>query len=176
MPEEKKEQEKQDTEQKNQEEPVTWNKWLEGQAEDVRKLYGEHISGLTNTVAATRKERDAFAKELRDATGKLEKGSEAEKRLSELAEKLELTEKRATFLEEAVKPEIGCRNPKAAYALAVAEDLFSRNGAPDWRAIREVAPELFGKSSSSTANAGNGTDEKMRPGASMDDIIRARIK
>ena len=46
--------------------------------------------------------------------------------MTELQSKLEQSERRATFAEEAQRPEIGCLNAKAAYALAVAENLFDR--------------------------------------------------
>ena len=72
------------------------------------------MEGLKSTIKATRTERDTMAKELRDAAGELDKGSEAEKKLLDMAGKVEAAEKRATFAEDALKPEIGCTNPKAA--------------------------------------------------------------
>lgn len=136
--------------------PSNWDDALKGLPEPLQNLYNTHVSGLQNTVRATRQERDDLAKQIKDLLPKVEKGSELETRLTEFSSKLEAAERRAAFVEDAVKPEIGCRNPKAAYALAQAENLFTRNGSPDWNAIKAAAPELFG-GRSVEANAGAGT-------------------
>jgi len=149
----------------------TWEKFLEGQPEEIKTLYGEHTKGLQNTVEATRKERDTLAKQIRDdLLPKAEKGSELEKSLTEALGKLELADKRANFAEQAIKPEIGCRNPKVAFALATASDLFKRNGDPDWEAIKKEAPELFGPLIPN-ANAGNGTEDTTPP-VDMNEFLR----
>jgi hypothetical protein len=152
--------------------PPVFEDWIKSQSEDVRKSYDAHITGLRNTVQATRAERDGFAKELRDAAEKLEKGSEAQKSLTEMAGKLEAAEKRVTFFEEAIKPEIGCSNPKAAFLLAIADNLFDRKGNPDWTAIKLAAPELFQKKVP-VGNAGDGTHTDKPASQSMNEFIRA---
>jgi hypothetical protein len=150
--------------------PESWDAWLQAQPDNVKSLYQTHTAGLQNTVKATRQERDDLARQIKDLLPKAEKGSELEKSLTEFSQKLDAAEKRAQFVEEAVKPEIGCRNPKAAYVLAAAENLFTRSGAPDWNAIKAAAPELFG-TPSTPGNAGNGTD-KPAPKAGMNEYIR----
>jgi len=150
--------------------PESWDAWLQAQPDTVKSLYQTHTAGLQNTVKATRQERDDLARQIKDLLPKAEKGSELEKSLTEFSQKLDAAEKRAQFVEEAVKPEIGCRNPKAAYVLAAAENLFTRSGAPDWNAIKAAAPELFG-TPSTPGNAGNGTD-KPAPKAGMNEYIR----
>ena len=125
--------------------PIKFAEWLASQDEAVRSAYDEHITGLKATVKATRDERDGLAKQIKDLLPKAEKGSELEKSLTEFGAKLEAAEKRASFFEDAVKPGIDCRNPKAAYALAVTDQLFDRKGSPDWAALKVAAPELFGK-------------------------------
>jgi hypothetical protein len=134
----------------------TFEAWIEKQADDVKALYTAHIEGLRNTVKATRDERDAMRAQLKDLQAKAEKGSELEQTLAKMTAQLEASDKRANFVEEAVKPEIGCRNPKAAYALALADNLFDRQGRPDWTAIKAAAPELFG-TQRAPGQAGNGT-------------------
>lgn len=136
--------------------PQSWDAWLEAQPEDVKSLYEQHTSGLKNTVSATRKERDELAKQVKDLAKNAEKGSDLEKSLTDISAKLEAAERRAAFYEDAGKPGIDCRNPKAAYALAQADGLFDRHGAPDWAAIKAAAPELFGKPTP-PGNAGAGT-------------------
>lgn len=136
--------------------PASWDEWLTAQPENVKTLYTSHVTGLQNAVKATRQERDELAKQIKELLPNVEKGSKAEAALMDLQGRLEAAERKNAFLEESAKPEIGCRNPKAAYALAMADNLFTRNGAPDWSAIKQAAPELFG-SQAVNANAGAGT-------------------
>lgn len=151
----------------------TFETWVEKQPETVKKLYDSHITGLKNTVKATREERDGLSNQIKELLPKAEKGSELEKSLLDLQSKLNASDRRANFAEEAIKPEIGCSNPKAAFALASAEDLFDKRGNPEWDAIKKMAPELFGKSIPE-GNAGNGSQNGGKGGQTMDDLIRAK--
>jgi len=158
-----------DTGQQTSEKPASFDEWIGKQTDDVKNMYQTHVTGLQNTVKATRDERDALSKQIKDLLPKAEKGSELEKSLTEFGAKLEAAERRATFAEEAGKPEIGCLNTKAAYALAVADNLFDRHGNPDWKAIKEALPEVFGKPHAN-GHAGAGTDTTP-PKADMNDFI-----
>lgn len=153
--------------------PATWDAFLEKQPADVKALYESHSTGLLNTVKAVRDERDGFKKQLKDLTKNAEAGSEAQKQLEAMMAQLEVTERRATFLEEAVKPEIECRNPGAAWVIAKAQDLFTKNGQPDWKQIKTAAPELFGKVIAN-ANAGNGTGTPPAHKQDMNSFIRSK--
>lgn len=148
----------------------TFESWLEKQDAAVKSLYESHIAKLTNTVKATREERDALAKQIKDLLPKAEKGSELERSLTDLSSKLEQAERRAVFAEEAVKPEIGCSNPKAAYLLAQADNLFDRRGNPDWAAIRAAAPELFAKKTAKV-HGGEGTGDAAPQGVDMNQLL-----
>jgi predicted ATP-dependent protease len=117
-------------------------------AEEMRQARAE--------AARYRTERNDLTKQIDEFKKKAEKGSELEKSLTEFSARLEIAEKRASFFEDAVRPGIDCRNPKVAYALAVTDNLFDRKGSPDWTALKEAAPELFGKVTP-PANAGTGT-------------------
>lgn len=110
---------------------------------------------LESTVKATREERDSLADQLRGLSKKAAAGSELQKQLDELAGKYDEASRRADFLEEA--PGQQCRNAKAAYALMIAGNLTTRSGKPDWKAIKEAAPELFGAVQQPRGNAGSGT-------------------
>ena len=123
----------------------------------IKELYEQHTAALLNTVKATREERDGLKNQVKELLAKSEKGSENEKALTETLLKLEATERRATFVEEAVKPGIDCRNPKAAYAYAVTVDAFDKKGNPDWELLKREVPELFGRSSP-PAHGGSGTE------------------
>jgi hypothetical protein len=139
----------------------SFDEWLTGQDEKVKAIINSRFTALENTVRNTRQERDDFAKQVKEILPKAEKGSEFEKNLTETLAKLEATERRATFVEEAVKPGIDCRNPKAAYALAVTIDAFDRKGNPDWTLLKNEAPELFGKLTP-PAHGGSGTDTPLQ--------------
>lgn len=141
--------------------PENFEVWLQAQTNDVKSLYDAHITGLKNTVTATRTERDDLKKQLGGLAKAAEKGSETEKQLQEAISKIELAERRANFMEDALRPEIGCKNPRTAYALATAEDLFSKNGSPDWLQIKQLAPELF-IAGGAKGKAGAGTGEEMK--------------
>lgn len=130
-----------------------------------------HTAALRNALESERSQRKEFSKQLRDLTAKAEKGSEAERMLTEMATRAEQAEQRAAFYEEAGRPEIGCSNPRAAYLVASAEGLFTKRGDPDWPAIKAAMPELFGrKPPPGNAGVGNGSPPAQ---ASMNDFIRA---
>jgi hypothetical protein len=150
--------------------PATWDEYLKDQPAEIQALYQNHTTGLTNTVKATRDERDALSKQLKDLLPKAEKGSELEKSLTEALGKIEVAERRAAFAEEAIKPEVGCTNSKAAFLIAQADSLFDRRGNPDWAAIRAAAPELFQKKQGK-ANGGDGTGDEPAKTTNMNDLI-----
>lgn len=151
---------------------LEWDGWLAEQDEPVKTLIDGRFKALENTVSATRDERDTLKGELKALRSKAEEGSELQKQLDASLAKLDTVEKKAVFLEEATKPGVECRNPKAAYTVAVASDLFTRSGAPDWDAIKKEAPELFGKAPVNS-NGGNGTRENPE-GRDMNSFIRGQ--
>lgn len=159
------------TQQQNQQPSADYETWLAGQPAEVKQLAEAHVSGLKSALASEREQRKQLAGQLREATGKLEQDSEAAKSLQEIAGKLELAERRAVFFEEASRPEIGCANARAAFLLAQAGDLFKKDGSVDWKAVKEAAPELFGKRTTNV-NAGVGVQSAAPGGKSMNDFIR----
>ena len=151
--------------------PPTWDSFLDAQDDETKALYASHSEGLLNTVKATRTERDALAKQIKKLAAEQDEGSDARKELDSMSERLEQSERRATFLEEAFKPEVQCRNPKAAWLLAEAGDHFDRRGNPHWDAIKAAAPELFGVKIAK-ANAGDGTGNPPASAKDMNKWIR----
>lgn len=151
--------------------PESWEAWMEGQDEQVKSLYSKHAEGLLNSVKATRSERDELRAELKKLAKEQAEGSEAKTKLDDMATRLERTERRAAFFEEAMKPDIQCRNPRAAFLIAEAANLFDKKGNPDWDAIHKETPELFG-APNANANAGAGTARPPAPKKSMNDFIR----
>ena len=152
--------------------PKDFESFISGQPDEVKALYNGHIAGLRNTVAATRTERDAQASKVAELLKVVEKGSETEKQLTALQQQLATTSLKADFMADAVKPEVQCRNPRAAYALMVSENLVDKKGNPDWVELKKVAPELFGVVAPK-ANAGNGTDTSPKS-VDMNSLIRQR--
>jgi hypothetical protein len=153
--------------------PASFETWLDGQDETVKGLVAKRFETLENTVRATREERDTFSKQIKTLAKQQAEGSEAKKQLEELGAQLEKTERRAAFLEEAMKTEIQCRNPRAAYLLAEAENLYDKKGLPDWAAIKREAPELFG-TPTANANAGRGTQQPPAKQNDMNSFIRSK--
>jgi len=149
---------------------LTFDAWYGGADEQVKALVEGHVSGLKTALATERQGRSELSKQIKDLAAKAEKGSELEKQLTEASAKLEAAERRAAFAEDAIRPEVGCTNVKAAYALAMAEGLFDRRGQPDWAAIKATAPELFRKTAQGSADGGAGAGQSPRLG--MNDIIR----
>lgn len=152
--------------------PASWDEFYESLTPEVQALYDGHVQGLSNSVRATRDERDNIKNELK-ALGQL-LGSDAngaKAKVEALLEQVDRSERRVAFLEAAVKPEIGCRNPGLAFLLAETNGLFTGRGDPDWAAIREAAPELFG-APAPKGGAGSGTGTPPPAKTSMNDWIR----
>jgi hypothetical protein len=155
--------------------PVTWDEFLETAPEPVRNLYTAQTAGLQSALATEREERKALAKKLKDATSKMEEGSEARTQLEQVSLQLEAAQKRADFFEEAARPESGCANPKLAFIAAQADDLIDDKGRVDWEALRESYPELFRQINKPPAgNAGTGTANPPPVAASIDSLIRRK--
>ena len=155
----------------------TFEEWFESQPENVKSLISDHEKGLKSALNAERDNTKALSKQISDLQGAAEKGSELEKQLSTLQAKLTESERHANFIDGAASA--GCTNPKAAYKLAKAdEDLWRRDGSPDWAAIKETAPEFFRKPSNGSGNPGSGTDKDPNAGSKMhpmDEIMRRSI-
>lgn len=125
--------------------------------EGVKELYNSHTAGLKKALDEEREGRRSIAEQAKQLAGqvkelmpKAEKGSELESKLGETLKQLEdaemrylETQKRAGFTEQAITPEIGCSNIKAAYAIATSENLFNDKGQADWAMLKKLAPELF---------------------------------
>lgn len=155
--------------------PATWDAFLETLPPEAKTLHEQHESGLRSTVQATRQERDALKARLDALIGALDGKEPATVRqeLEQMRSGLDTANARADFFEAASKPEVGCRNPKLAWMVAQAESLFDRRGNPDWAAIKQTAPELFG-AAIPQSNAGSGNNNPPPGNETMDDFIRQK--
>jgi hypothetical protein len=172
MPEDTGTQGQQDQQQDKQA-PASWDDFLKAQPEDVRKLYDTHTSGLRSALQSEREARKQetaqLAKELREAATRVQ--GEHQKQLQETAARLEITERRAEFYEESVRPEIGCGNPKLAWLAAQEIGAVDQKGRTNWEALKSSFPELF-KVRVSPGNAGAGTGTALPQQNTMNDLIR----
>lgn len=141
--------------------------WYAGLDTTAKGFIDAHVNGLKTALVTERNEQRTLLAKLQKGA---EKGSELERQLAEMQNTIASAERRATFAEDAIRPEIGCSNVKAAYALAVAEGLFDSRGRPDWAGLKSAAPELFRKPGPGSADGGAGVNHG--PKLDMNSIIR----
>lgn len=148
----------------------TFDTWHKGLGESEKALLDNHVTGLKSALDAERGAKKDLEKQLRDLAGKAEKGSEFEKQLSETADKLVKESKRADFHEAAHAA--GVKNLKLAWTVVNQDELFKRDGSPDFDELKKGYPELFASTTNTNAGAGSGAGQNGAGGASMNDIIR----
>jgi hypothetical protein len=156
--------------------PPTYDDWIAKQDPATKDLVTKRMEKLDATNKAIRKERD-------DMQGRFEGvkklfGSDPEKakqEMDKLSDDYKAAQQRIEFLEDATREEIQCLNPAAAWLVAKGKNLFNSKGAPDWKAVREEAPELFGKRTVRT-HGGDGTGDTTPKTATINDAIRDRIR
>jgi hypothetical protein len=148
----------------------TFDDWHKSLDDKAKAHLESHVNGLKTALDSERNSKKDLEKQLRELSAKAEKGSEFEKQLNEISEKLNTTSKRADFMEAAHAA--GVKNLKLAWTVAVSDDLFKRDGSPDFDAIKKDYPELFASTTTTNAGAGNGAGQKGAGTASMNDMIR----
>lgn len=139
--------------------------------ENVQQLYAEDVKGLKTALNTEREQRKELAGQLADAAKKLAAGSDERKALEAISGKLEAAEQRAQFYEEALKPEVKCRNPKLAYLAAQTMDAFDNRGNINWDVLKREYPELFG-TKIPDSGAGQGGNQNPPSGKNMNTFIR----
>ena len=145
--------------------------WLKEQTTDVKKLYDDEVAGLKSALSSERQQRKELEGKLRDAAEKAEKGSEAEKLLTEQADTLQGLERQAEFYDDAHSQ--GVTNLKLAWMAVKNTDAFDRRGNVDWNLMKEQFPELFSKVKVPTGDAGSGTKDTPAGETGMNAFIRA---
>lgn len=153
--------------------PLTYDAWLEKQPDDVKALLDTNVKGLKSALDSERGTREKLERELRTMAKAAEAGSEAQKKLTEMADEMSETDRRADFYDSAHKAGVG--NLKLAYTVAVQEELFDSKGRVNFEAMKKDYPELFGATSRKIikGNAGDGTEEEPPKTGGMNDFIRA---
>lgn len=158
----------------NNQQAASWEAVLEGLPDEAKQLYQEHTTGLQNALKSERDQRKALADQLREASGKLEKNSETRQQLEAITGELDRASQKAQFYEDAIKPEIGCNDPRLAYLAAQEIKAFDRGGNVNWDALKREYPNLFGKPVPA-GNAGSGTGRPPTAADTMDEYIRRRV-
>ncbi len=117
--------------------------WMKEQSEEAQEGLKTYESGLKTALTKERDNRGDLEKELREAAKKAEAGSEAQKRLTEMADKLADKEREADFYRDA--PGKGVVSLELAFIAAESAGLFDSRGRMNWDALKERYPELFAK-------------------------------
>jgi hypothetical protein len=136
---------------------LIYETWIAEQPETVRAMLDGQTSKLKSALTSERERSKGLEKDLRDAASKAEKGSEAEKRLNQLADQVQAESKKSAFYESAVAA--GVNNLKLAFLAATQDDLFKKDGSPDFDALKKSYPELFGTTQSNGAGEGSNTPD-----------------
>jgi hypothetical protein len=144
----------------------TFETWLEKQDDTVKGLLDGHIKGLKTALDSERGSRKDMEKQLREMAKKAEDGSEAQKKLTGMADQVSAADRRADFYEEAHRA--GVSNIKLAFLVAEKEDLFDSKNRVNFEAMKKDYPELFGGKPVPDGNAGNGTEGT--PGGAAKDM------
>lgn len=148
----------------------TFETWYAGLDAATKALIDGNTAGLKTALSSERTQRQELARQIADAQKGAGKDTDLAKQLAAVQNTLALTERRANFNEEAMRPDVGCVNVKVAWALAQAEDLFDRQGRPDWNALKAAAPELFRRAGAGSADGGAGNNQTPKVG--MNEMIR----
>ncbi len=138
----------------------SWESVLENLDADAVELYNSNVLGLKSALASERQSHKDLSKQLKDAMGKLEKGSEAGKQVANLISQLDIANTRVSFMEESSSHNVS--NPKLLW-LAVSQSADPVDVSKlDWDKLRSEYPELF-KAVQASANAGAGSGASTGP-------------
>jgi len=125
---------------------------------------------LKTALDSERGTRKDLEKQIRELATKAEKGSDAEQKLTGMADQMALVDRKASFYEEAHAA--GIKNLKLAFVVATTDDLFDKKGNVDFVGMKTKYPELFGNKKIASGNAGDGTDEDTNIVFDMNQRIR----
>ena len=150
---------------------ITFDAWIGTQPDQIKGLVTEHEKGLKSALDSERTSRQDLEGQLREAAKKLAKEPELQKSLTEMADKLAETDRRADFYDAAHAA--GVTNLKLAYVVAVQDELFDKKGNVNFETLKTKYPELFaGRAQPPKGNAGAGTGGDGRPAVGMNEAIR----
>ena len=149
---------------------LVFDDWLKEQQDPVKTMLDGHTKGLKSALDGERDARKDLEKQVRELAAKSEKGSEAEAKLTALADEMSEADRKADFYEEAHKA--GVTNLKLAYLAAVQDELFDRRGRVNFEGLKKSCPELFGVAKPPPADGGAGREGDEPAHTSMNEFIR----
>lgn len=148
--------------------PSNFEEWYGTQDQTVKSVVDGHVVKLKNALESERERAGKLKGQLADLKKAVEKGSELEGQIGRLQEELTLTQRRSDFYEEAPAD---LENPRLAWMLATADNLFDEQGHADWEKIRKQAPQIFVTKKTPAGGAGAGRGSTT-PAANMNTLIR----
>ena len=140
---------------------LVWDTFHDSLKPEAQALIATRESGLKTALSSERDARKTAEKDLRDVADKLEKGSQAQKDVLELADAVAAGTLKSDFYEDAHKS--GVTNLKLAYLVAKDDDLFDKRGNVNFEKMKEANPELFGRKIIPDVGAGDGTGSRDMP-------------
>lgn len=158
-----------DTEKGN--ETLTFDKWFGALDDDAKGLLEDHVDGLKSALTSERAERARLAKQIKELSGKADKGSELATQLEKLTGDMGKLDQKAQFYEDAHAADVA--NLKLAWLAAQEFDLIGKDGRVDFDQLREQAPEVFRKKAPAPpGNAGTGAHQSGAAKPTMNSFIR----
>ena len=134
--------------------PATFEAWFESVPDPIKGLVTSHM-----------------AKQLKAAAKGAEEGSALRQQLEQMVAQAEAAEARASFFEDAARPEIGCTNARLAYLAAETDGLIDSRGRVNWEQMKTKYAELF-RQPIPRGNAGEGAGTAPPQAGGMNAYIR----
>lgn len=151
--------------------PASFEAWLTAQDETVKGLITSHTTGLKSALDSERESRKGLERQLREAAKKADAGSEAQKQLTEMADRLTGTERRIAAYD--ALSAAGCANLKLAWLAAQDAGLVDGQGSVSVERLKAQFPELFKQGTPAPrGNAGSGAGQGGAPKQDMNAFIR----
>lgn len=148
---------------------VAFDEWIAKQPETVKAAIDEHVNGLKSALDAERGQRKTLERQLRDVSKKADEGSDFQKQLLEVADKMAEADRKAEFYDAAHKA--GVTDLALAYMAATVGEMFDRHGKVNFEELKTTHPALFGTVTIPKGNPGNGNNQQ--PAAQgMNEYIR----
>jgi hypothetical protein len=152
-------------------EAASFDAFLATQPENVKTLIADHEKGLKSALESERGSRQDLEGQLRKMAESAAKTPELQKSLTELADKLAVTDRRADFYDAAHAA--GVANLKLAYLVAEQDEMFDKKGNVNFETLKTKYPELFASAKPAPrGNAGAGTGTPTPASGGMNEFIR----
>jgi hypothetical protein len=159
------------TDANDEQEPLTYETWLEAQDEETKNLVNDNTSGLRSALSAERKDRKEFEAELKGLSKTLD--GDPKENVDRILANLEKKELQLEFYEVAVKA--GIKNPKTAFKIAEAGEFINKRGVTNFEALKEEYPELFAAGKTVDSKPGSGGNNQSPKGKGMNEMIRSSL-